>query len=253
MAICSTAKTKTPATAFGEEQLEHEMIIRNGELLTGVLDKGAIGNTSMGLVHAVFELFGGDVAGKLLNALGRLLTFFLQDAGMSCGIQDLVLNSAAEEKRKKLLGAVSEKALADMDAFLPQLSRQQQGDSLSSSRSSSSSDIVQINKKDEVDSRLNLLMSTGDRREAKVRIDNEMQKSVNGTGSEVIKACIPGGLQLPFQSNNFSMMVLTGAKGSAVNQSQISCLLGQQALEGQRVPIMISGYQCSYFHAISLE
>ena len=39
----------------------------------------------------------------------------------------------------------------------------------------------------------------------------------------------------------YSMMVLTGAKGSAVNQSQISCFLGQQALEGQRVPIMISG------------
>jgi DNA-directed RNA polymerase I subunit RPA1 len=66
------------------------------------------------------------------------------------------------------------------------------------------------------------------------------------------------------------MMVQTGAKGSAVNQSQISCFLGtlfecpfmdtklfcdasmeisynsrmiigQQALEGMRVPLMVSG------------
>jgi DNA-directed RNA polymerase I subunit RPA1 len=45
------------------------------------------------------------------------------------------------------------------------------------------------------------------------------------------------------------MMVLTGAKGSAVNQSQISCFLGQQALEGQRVPIMISGKSLPSFRA----
>merc|ERR1719191_1705213 len=33
-------------------------------------------------------------------------------------------------------------------------------------------------------------------------------------------------------------MTQTGAKGSKVNQSQISCLLGQQALEGRQVPLM---------------
>ena len=48
------------------------------------------------------------------------------------------------------------------------------------------------------------------------------------------QVCIPTGLSMPFLKNNFSMMVLTGAKGSAVNQSQISCFLGQQALEGEK-------------------
>lgn len=36
-------------------------------------------------------------------------------------------------------------------------------------------------------------------------------------------------------------MVTTGAKGSTVNQSQVTCALGQQALEGRRVPRMSSG------------
>lgn len=36
-------------------------------------------------------------------------------------------------------------------------------------------------------------------------------------------------------------MTTTGAKGSMVNQSQVSCSLGQQALEGRRVPRMSSG------------
>lgn len=39
----------------------------------------------------------------------------------------------------------------------------------------------------------------------------------------------------------FGLMVTTGAKGSIVNQSQVSCSLGQQALEGRRVPRMSSG------------
>lgn len=36
-------------------------------------------------------------------------------------------------------------------------------------------------------------------------------------------------------------MTTTGAKGSIVNQSQVSCALGQQALEGRRVPRLNSG------------
>ncbi|KAG9317500.1 hypothetical protein JVU11DRAFT_1704 [Chiua virens] len=36
-------------------------------------------------------------------------------------------------------------------------------------------------------------------------------------------------------------MTQSGAKGSAVNAQQISCALGQQELEGRRVPVMVSG------------
>ena len=36
-------------------------------------------------------------------------------------------------------------------------------------------------------------------------------------------------------------MVLSGAKGSTVNHNQVSVMLGQQELEGRRVPVMTSG------------
>lgn len=88
-----------------------------------------------------------------------------------------------------------------------------------------------------------------DRKNAKGRLDSAMQGVINKAASDVIKACIPGGLEKTFIKNHFSMMVLTGAKGSAVNQSQISCFLGQQALEGQRVPVMISGKSLPSFRA----
>ncbi|GME92146.1 unnamed protein product [[Candida] boidinii] len=44
-----------------------------------------------------------------------------------------------------------------------------------------------------------------------------------------------------FPANAMQSMALSGAKGSNVNVSQIMCLLGQQALEGRRVPVMVSG------------
>lgn len=44
-------------------------------------------------------------------------------------------------------------------------------------------------------------------------------------------------------------MTISGAKGSNVNFSQISCLLGQQELEGKRVPVMASGKSLPCFDA----
>jgi len=44
-------------------------------------------------------------------------------------------------------------------------------------------------------------------------------------------------------------MTISGAKGGTVNFSQISCLLGQQELEGKRPPMMISGKTLPSFPA----
>ena len=74
-----------------------------------------------------------------------------------------------------------------------------------------------------------------------VAIDNFMRTVLSPLSSEVIKVCLPDGLAKCFPANAFGLMVGTGAKGSTVNQSQVSCGLGQQELEGRRVPIMPSG------------
>ena len=72
-------------------------------------------------------------------------------------------------------------------------------------------------------------------------IDNFMRTVLAPISSDIIKACLPDGLMKRFPHNAFSLMVSTGAKGSTVNQSQVSCGLGQQELEGRRVPLMPSG------------
>ena len=224
------AKTKTPANAFGEEHMEHEVIFRHGELLCGVIDKNAIGAASLGIVHTVYELYGAELAGRLLSAFGRVMTYHLQGAGHTCGIADLTLSKSADKERHRLLRKVlvdSEKGLAEfIGGNTPII--QKTGESFT------------LKQLTELESRIASYVSK-DRKNAKVSLDGKMQGIINQSASDVIKACLPTGLEAPFLKNNFSLMVQTGAKGSAVNQSQISCFLGQQALEGQRVPLMVSG------------
>lgn len=55
-----------------------QVVIRNGELLVGVLDKAHYGSSAYGLVHCCYELYGGQTSGKLLSCLARLFTAYLQ-------------------------------------------------------------------------------------------------------------------------------------------------------------------------------
>ncbi len=55
-----------------------QVVIRQGELLLGVLDKAHYGSSAYGLVHCCYELYGGETSGKLLSCLARLFTAYLQ-------------------------------------------------------------------------------------------------------------------------------------------------------------------------------
>jgi DNA-directed RNA polymerase I subunit RPA1 len=48
------------------------------------------------------ELYGDEVAGAMLNALSRLLTSYLQAAGFTCGMDDLLLVPSAEAQRARV-------------------------------------------------------------------------------------------------------------------------------------------------------
>ena len=93
-------------------------MIRCSELLAGVVDKASIGSTSMGLVHSVYELHGSRQAGLLLNAFARLFTYYLRDAGHTCGLEDLVLTQAADADRVRLLKEVESAAGRGLQEFI---------------------------------------------------------------------------------------------------------------------------------------
>ena len=72
-------------------------------------------------------------------------------------------------------------------------------------------------------------------------LDRIVSSRISGLSSEITKACLPAGLRKPFPRNQMQTMTASGAKGTVVNANLISCNLGQQVLEGRRVPVMVSG------------
>lgn len=97
-------KSKMPGSAFGEVHEEHLVLIRDGELLRGILDKAAFGATDFSLVHGIHEAYGPTKAGLLLNSLGRLFTAYIQYyAGHSCRVEDLILTPETDQVRRDLV------------------------------------------------------------------------------------------------------------------------------------------------------
>ncbi len=82
-----------------------------------------------------------------------------------------------------------------------------------------------------------------------VALDTFMMGVSGELQSEAIAATVPSGLYKPFPQNTLQLIIQSGAKGSNVNATQISTLLGPQALEGRRVPVMISGKTLPSFPA----
>lgn len=221
--LTMNSKAKVAGRYWGKDHaMEEKVIFENGELLSGVLDKSQFGASAYGVVHAVFEIYGPEYAGKLLSILSRLFTKFLQHKAFSCRMDDLLLSSKGDEIRAKLLRDGKD---SGMVAAMKSVGLEGHDST-----------------KSETDRNLRFRLEEVLREDDKLAaLDAEMMSAANKLTSSIIDACIPDGLDRIFPHNNMQMMTVSGAKGSPVNVSQISCLLGSQALEGRRVPVMVSG------------
>lgn len=214
-------ETPRPVPGFDSDSMcESQVIIRNGELLCGVLDKAHYGSSSFGLVHCCYELYGGETSGKLLTSLARLFTAYLQlYRGFTMGVEDILVRPYADAIRRKIVDRSSlcgGKAIRDAFNLPPIASDKEAKDKWEDAFLS----------KDQRDFSM---------------VDLKFKDEVNQLNNEINKVCMPLGLHRHFPENNLQMMVQSGAKGSTVNTMQISCLLGQIELEGRRPPLMPSG------------
>lgn len=82
---------------------ETEVIFRKGELLCGVLDKMHYGSTSYSLVHSFCELYGGQYSCRLLSCFSKLFTAYLQLRGFTLGVEDILVTTKADHRRKKII------------------------------------------------------------------------------------------------------------------------------------------------------
>ncbi|XP_057705889.1 DNA-directed RNA polymerase I subunit RPA1 isoform X1 [Corythoichthys intestinalis] len=203
-----------------ESMCDSQVVIRQGELLVGVLDKAHYGASAYGLVHCCYELYGGETSGKLLSCLARLFTAYLQlYRGFTLGVEDILVKPNANKKRKRIIQEslkIGTKALQAAFNLTPDVGEA------------------------EAKSRWQNAHLNPDQRDFSMA-DHKFKEVANQVNNDINKVCMPVGLHTSFPDNNLQLMVQSGAKGSTVNTMQISCLLGQIELEGRRPPLMPSG------------
>ncbi|KAJ4303349.1 hypothetical protein N0V90_002242 [Kalmusia sp. IMI 367209] len=215
-----TSKSQTNGKLWGPESEEQTVIIHDGELLCGILDKSQIGPAGGGLVNAIYEAYGAKSAGQILSVLGRLLTRLLNMRAFSCGVEDLILTREGDEARLQELRKAEKVGFEVASKFV----------TLDPSK------IQPTNK--ELKNRLEQVLRDDSKAHGLDMLSNTATAKIS---SSVTQACLPHQLIKLFPKNQMQTMTGSGAKGSLVNANQISCNLGQQVLEGRRVPVMISG------------
>jgi DNA-directed RNA polymerase beta' subunit len=215
-----TSTSSTDAKHWGVSREEGKVIIKDGVFVTGIMDKAQIGPAGGGFINGIYEAYGEKIAGRALSIIGRLLTKLLHMRAFSCGVEDLILTEEGDKARIEELTKAQQVGFevatkyvtmdaTKIDAMNPEFRRRMEA----------------VLRDDSKQHGLDMLTSTA-----------------NGVISAgVTTACLPGKLIKPFPKNQMQAMTGSGAKGSLVNANQISCNLGQQVLEGRRVPVMVSG------------
>ena len=214
-----TGKSQTPGDRWGEKSEEGQVIFRSGEFLCGVLDKAHLGPTNGGFIHSIYEAYGHTIAGKLLSILGRLLTKLLHMRAFSCGMEDIVLTEKGDMVRREKLKAAENLGLEVAAKYV-------------------TLDEVPGSNDPELRTRLEDVLRDDQKQAGLDSVYNARNASLS---SDITRACLPSGLRKDFPRNQMQTMTTSGAKGSSVNANLISCNLGQQVLEGRRVPLMVSG------------
>lgn len=170
--------------------------IEDGEILFGVINKKIVGAQAGGLIDIIFREKGPIVCRDFFGGCQRVVNFWLLHNGFSIGIGD----------------TVADKATA---AFVTSAIQQ------------AKTEVMRLLE----DARLDKLgtepgMTLRESFEAAVNKTLNTARDSAGTNAEK---------SLP-DWNNVKQMVIAGSKGSFINISQMSACVGQQSVEGKRIP-----------------
>ncbi|KAK4532844.1 hypothetical protein CCYA_CCYA14G3701 [Cyanidiococcus yangmingshanensis] len=172
------------------------VLIQNGELVTGTVDKRTVGSSAGSLIHVTWKEAGPERTSQLISDIQLLINYWLMQNGMSIGIGDCIADA-------NTMAAIN-RTIQEAKDEVRQLIRLAQEGRLERQPGKT------------------MLESF----EACVnRVLNSARDKAGGFAQESL---------LP--SNNIKRMVSAGSKGSFINVSQIVACVGQQNVEGKRIP-----------------
>ena len=170
--------------------------IRNGKYLRGQIDKGVLGDGSKGFIQRICNDFGNSRSSDFIDNLQNIVTEFMKKNSYSVGISDLI----ADDITNKSIGDVITRKKVEVRSLIDQTHL----------------GIFENNT------------GKSDEEEFESQINNILNRASNDAGKI--------GRESLSINNRFVTMVNAGSKGSELNISQMISCLGQQNVDGKRIP-----------------
>jgi len=193
--------------AFPLMNFKGGITLENGSLTSGIINKASLGSASKGLIHVVYNTFGPERTGQLINDIQAIVTQFNLYKGFSVGASDLIAN-------------------AETNAFVNtkiDAARQKVAEILSDVHSGNFENISSMSDGDDLEDKISSAL-----KEVAAQINEQVLKSLSS-------------------ENRIVQMVKSGSKGSEQNITQMVALLGQQLIEGRRVQYTLQDRTLPHF------
>jgi DNA-directed RNA polymerase II subunit RPB1 len=170
--------------------------IKNGKYVRGQMDKSVMGARTKGLLQRVCNDFGNFASAKFVDDLQNVVTEYMKSTAFSVGISDLI----SDQKTNDEIVQVITKKKADVKNLIDQ---------------------VQIGIFENNTGKTN---------------EEEFETQVNSILNQATSEAGKIGLKNLSKDNRFVTMVNSGSKGSDLNISFMISCLGQQNVDGKRIP-----------------
>lgn len=170
--------------------------IINGKYLRGQLDKGILGSGTKGIIHRICNDFGNMASANFIDDLQNIITEYMKHSSFSVGMNDLIVDKATNNEIVLLI--------TDKKTEVKNLIHQ-----------------VQMGIFENTSGKTN-------EEEFETKIDNILRKGQNEAGRKALNNLS--------KTNRFVTMYSAGSKGTEINIQQMTSCLGQQNVDGKRIP-----------------
>jgi DNA-directed RNA polymerase II subunit RPB1 len=193
-----TLMYKTKLFEDGEDyQTSNNVLeIRNGKYIRGQIEKSVFAGGTKGIIHRTFNDFGNIAAADFIDDLQNIITEYMKTSSFSVGISDLI----SDRKTSMEITQVILSKKIEVQTVIEQVH-------------------LGIFKN---------VTANSNQKEFELRVKNILNDATKDSGKIGRKSLS--------KNNRFLMIVNSGSKGDVMNISQMISCLGQQNVDGNRVP-----------------
>jgi DNA-directed RNA polymerase beta' subunit len=170
--------------------------IRNGKYIRGQIEKSMLASTTKGMIHRVCNDFGNMASAKFVDDLQNVITEYMKSSSFSVGISDLI---ADKKTAQEIVQVITNQKLEVQSVI----------------------DKVHLGIFENTTAATNIVAF-------ETTVNNLLNKATEQSGKI--------GRTSLSKNNRFLMIVTSGSKGSLINISQMISCLGQQNVDGKRIP-----------------